>query len=122
MLSEIGHLSTAMEEDLYRLHAEVCRTLGHPTRLRIVYLLSQGKSTPGELAAAIGVSPANLSQHLAALRAAGLVEVAREGARLRYRLASPEVARACETMRRVLLERLRRESSLLSLGEGAGLR
>jgi ArsR family transcriptional regulator len=100
----------------------VCRTLGHPTRLRIVYLLGQGESTPGELAAAIGVSPANLSQHLAALRATGLAEVMREGVRLRYRLASPEVARACETMRQVLLDRLRRESYLLSLGEGSGFR
>ncbi len=98
---------------MYNLHAEVCRTLGHPARLKIVYLLGQGELSAGELAARVGVSPANVSQHLGALRAVGIVEASRRGTRLYYRLASQEVARACDLMRRVLLERLERESRLL---------
>ncbi len=107
------------EEELYNLHAEVCRTLGHPTRLKIVYLLGQGELPAGELAARAGVSPANVSQHLAALKALGILEAERRGNRLYYRLASREAARACDLMRRVLLERLEREARLLGATGGA---
>lgn len=103
------------EEQLFALHAEVCRALGHPVRLKIVYLLAGGERSPSELSATLRVSAANISQHLAALRSVGVVEAQRHGTRLLYRLASPEVGRACELMRQVLLDRLERESRLLGL-------
>ncbi len=114
-LSDILNFAMSEEDKLFALHAEVCRTLGHPVRLKMVYLLDGAPRSPGELAAVLGLSPANISQHLAALRSVGVVEAQRRGTRLLYRLASPEVARACEVMRRVLLGRLERESRVLSL-------
>jgi len=106
------------EDQLFALHAEVCRTLGHPLRLKLIYLLGQGERSPGELAAQLGISASNLSQHLAALRAVGLVEVWRQGGRVRYRLTSGEVAQACDLMRQVLLGHLERQSHLLRLARG----
>ena len=64
----------------------------------------------------IGASQPNVSQHLAVLRAAGLVEAERDGREVRYRLADPDVMVACGLMRGVLERRLTR------LGEMAASR
>ena len=53
----------------------------------------------GRLAEAIGASQPNVSQHLAVLRSAGLVEAERNGREVRYRLADPDVMVACGLMR-----------------------
>ena len=53
----------------------------------------------GRLAKAIGASQPNVSQHLAVLRSAGLVEAERNGREVRYRLADPDVMVACGLMR-----------------------
>ena len=56
----------------------------------------------------IGASQPNVSQHLAVLRTAGLVDAERDGREVRYRLADPDVMVACGVMRSVLERRLTR--------------
>jgi DNA-binding transcriptional ArsR family regulator len=70
--------------------AEIFRTLGDPTR-RAVFerLAGEGELTVGELVAGAGVSQPAVSQHLAVLKAAGLVRERREGRFVRY-AARPE--------------------------------
>ena len=65
--------------------ATLLRTLGDPTRLRVVELLSRAPRRAGELAGALGVSPPTMSKHLRVLLAAGIVDDERrdEDARLR---------------------------------------
>jgi DNA-binding transcriptional ArsR family regulator len=78
-------------------------------RLQIVHFL--GESGPVEvwrLAEHFGLAQPTVSQHLAALRAAGLVEAMREGRDVRYRLADPEIVSACGLMRQVLIRRITR--------------
>ncbi|MFN8630525.1 MAG: metalloregulator ArsR/SmtB family transcription factor, partial [Chloroflexota bacterium] len=60
--------------DRFRLHAEICKVLTDPKRLMLLSALRDGEHTVGDLAAAIGVTLPNASQHLAVLRSAGLVE------------------------------------------------
>jgi ArsR family transcriptional regulator, virulence genes transcriptional regulator len=79
-----------------RLHAAICKVLTDPKRLLLLQALRGADRTVGELAAAIGASLPNASQHLAVLRAAGLVEGQREGASVRYRLAEPAILDACD--------------------------
>jgi len=52
----------------------IFRALGDPTRLRILKLLSGGELCVCQLVAALQLSQPSISQHLAALRRAGLVE------------------------------------------------
>ena len=63
------------------LQAEVLKTLASPRRLEILHALAAGPIEVGRLAKAIGASQPNVSQHLAVLRSAGLVEAERERAR-----------------------------------------
>jgi DNA-binding transcriptional ArsR family regulator len=94
------------------LQADVLRTLAHPRRLEILHELSRGPREVNRLAATLGLSQPNVSQHLAVLRAAGVVEAEREGREVHYRLADPEVMVACGVMRRVLERRLARLAKL----------
>ena len=78
-------------DDITILQAEVLKTLASPKRLEILHALAQGPLEVGRLAEAMGMSQPNASQHLAVLRAAGVVEAERDGREVRYRLVDPDV-------------------------------
>jgi DNA-binding transcriptional ArsR family regulator len=96
------------------LLAATLRSIAHPRRLRIIHLLAQEPREVARLAADLGISQPNASQHLGVLRAAGLVEAERVGREVRYRLVDPDVTVACTQMRRVLARRLDRLAELAS--------
>lgn len=63
------------------------RVLANPARLRIVLRLLDGECAVADLETELGVRQPNLSQHLAELRAAGLVATRRESRAVFYRMA-----------------------------------
>lgn len=67
----------------------VLRALGSATRREILGLIWERDLPAGEIAAAFSLTPATISEHLAVLRAAGLVEMTPVGTSRRYR-ARPE--------------------------------
>lgn len=75
---------------------ETFRLLGDPTRVLILWCLRVGEVAVGQLADRIGASPTAVSQHLAKLRAAGLVRARREGRHVHYVLADAHVAQLVE--------------------------
>jgi ArsR family transcriptional regulator len=95
-------------DEITTLQAEVLKTLASPRRLEILHRLAEGPTEVGRLAEDIGASQPNVSQHLAVLKAAGIVESERDGREVRYRLADPDVMVACAVMRGVLQRRLTR--------------
>lgn len=60
------------------------KALGEPRRVEILELLRAGPRSVGEIAEAVDVSQQAVSQHLAVLDRAGLVEARREGTRHLY--------------------------------------
>lgn len=60
--------------------------LAHPVRLRLVRTLARGPHTTGELADAWGLTPPEVSRHLALLRRAGLLTSRRRGRYVHYAL------------------------------------
>lgn len=100
-------MSDALDMDkIVELQAETLRALANPRRLEILMRLEGGALDVTSLAAGIGLSQPNVSQHLGVLRSAGLVEADRNGRVVRYRISDPEVIVACDVMRRVLERRL----------------
>jgi DNA-binding transcriptional ArsR family regulator len=67
------------------LEPEIFRALADPTRRAVFERLSQGELSVSELKAGFSVSQPAISQHLAALKGAGLVCERREGRRTYYR-------------------------------------
>jgi DNA-binding transcriptional ArsR family regulator len=105
-------IDAAAMDDITTLQAEVLRTLASPRRLQILHRLFDGPCEVGRLAAELGLSQPNVSQHLSVLRSAGLVEAERDGREARYRVTDPDVMLACGIMRGVLERRLRRLAAL----------
>ncbi len=95
-------------DEICEMQATVLKTLANPRRLEIIHRLAEGPCEVGRLAEEIGVSQPNISQHLAVMRGAGLVEAERDGREVHYRLADPEIIRACDIMHAVLMRRLAR--------------
>jgi ArsR family transcriptional regulator len=92
--------------ELYRMQAEIAKVLGNPVRLRILNLIGGREVAYGALLDDLGISKANLSQHLALLRRAGIVSVRRNGVYGYYRLAFPEIKDLCSSMRDLLARHL----------------
>lgn len=95
-----------MDDRIFELHAEVCKTLANPWRLKLIELLRKGERPLKELVDETGIPLANVSQHLNIMKAAGVVEVRREGSRSFFRLANPKILKAFDLMRELLLDRL----------------
>jgi len=74
-----------------QLAAEAFRMLADPTRIKILWALLQGESSVTCLAELVGASPTTVSQHLAKLRLAGLVQGRRDGTFVFYAAADAHV-------------------------------
>src|SRR5688500_9128313 len=91
---------------LYGQFARIGKAVSSPHRLELLELLAQGERTVDSLATEIGLSLANASQHLQALRQAALVDSRKDGLFVYYRLADPAVFDVCEAIRSVAERRL----------------
>lgn len=79
---------------LYLKKAELLKALAHPVRLRIVRgLLKEGCRNVSCMEQRLGQSQSCISQHLAKLKAAGVVQARRSGNEVYYEAADPEAAR-----------------------------
>ena len=94
------------KDRLYGQFARLGKALSNPHRLEMLELLAQGERTVDSLATELGVSVANASQHLQALRQAALVESRKDGLFVHYRLADPEVFDLSKVIRSVAERRL----------------
>lgn len=101
----VTDLRPDLDLDRFRATAEICRALTDPKRLALLDQLRDGERSAGALAAALGCTAANASQHLAVLRHAGLVASRRDGTSIHYRLTSPEILAACDAVTRLATAR-----------------
>jgi DNA-binding transcriptional ArsR family regulator len=103
---------SSIESEIFERQAVICRAFAHPKRLQMLDLLGRGEQRISALQKVLGVSKANLSQHLAILKAAGVVTARRNGRDVYCSLALPEVRDACHLIRNVLRSQVRRQRRL----------
>jgi DNA-binding transcriptional ArsR family regulator len=75
-------------------YAAVGRALADPKRLCVLESLAGGELSVSDLSTTVGCQVPNMSQHLAVLRSAGLVQSRRDGSTVYYRLADVRVLEA----------------------------
>ena len=78
--------------------ASMLKNLANPHRLLILCLLSEGELSVGQLAKHITLEQSPLSQHLARLRAEGLVKTRKESQTVFYSIADPNVEKIIGTL------------------------
>ena len=108
-----GTKKKLLEEEVYERQVGICKAFANPTRLRILDLVANRDYPASDLQRDLSVSKANLSQHLAILKAAGVVTTRRDGKRVYCHLAIPEVKKACALIRNVLRAQIRNGRQLV---------
>jgi rhodanese-related sulfurtransferase len=94
------------KDGLYDQIGRIARGLDSPRRLEMLEVLAQGERSVEQLAGQTGLSLANASRHLQVLRGARLVEARKDGLRVHYRLAEPQVYDAVRAIRALAERRL----------------
>lgn len=97
---------------LFRLQAEICKTMADSKRLMILHELRESEMSVGQLVSNLDLPQANVSQHLAILRERGIVTARREGTSVYYSLANPKIGQACDLVQEVLADQLARNQAL----------
>jgi DNA-binding transcriptional ArsR family regulator len=106
-------------DDMIEEAARRFALLSDPTRLRILHrLLEQGEESVTELAEAIGVARANVSQHLSRLLGAGMVGRRRSGHSVHYTIVDETLAPLCDLICSAIEERTKRLAAQLDRRAG----
>lgn len=83
----------APDDERLDIASETFRMLADRTRLHLLWLLARGEADVTALAEATGASRTSISQHLAKLRFARLVDTRKDGRRVYYRLRDGHLSR-----------------------------
>ncbi|MBA4055219.1 MAG: ArsR family transcriptional regulator [Marivirga sp.] len=94
------------KDKVYDELARITKALANPHRLEIIELLAQGDYPVEQISIQTDLSVANASQHLQVLKTAQLVDVARNGNFIHYRLANLNVFKAWKALRELGVERI----------------
>ena len=102
-------------DPVYVIKAQLFRVLGHPIRIRILELLSEGERerTVGDLQAELQLDSSGTSQHLSALRQHGVLESRRAGTSVYYRIRDPRVSQLLAVAKQILTSALSDSHALL---------
>lgn len=100
-------------DELSLLHERVCKAVGEPRRIQILYALDVRPHNVSELAEALGLPQSTVSRHLTILRQSSLVVAQRSGSSITYSLADRGIIEVLDRMRRVLRDALSRQPSLV---------
>jgi DNA-binding transcriptional ArsR family regulator len=102
-----------MPDSLRQFKAEIFQALAHPTRIAILDLLREGEMTVGTFAEHLNLGQANLSQHLAILRAKQIVATRRAGNQVFYTMRDPLIWKVLDLMRRYFQKHLGESMAML---------
>lgn len=101
IVKPVRSFSLSAKLDLFAAFADIARALGNAHRLDLLEHLAQGGKSVEALAGKAGLTVANASQHLQALRRVGLVVGERRGKQVIYRITEDDVLDLVAALRRV---------------------
>lgn len=101
-------------DEIFQLHAEICQALSDPTRILLLYELSNGPCSVSELVERLGASQPTVSRHLKVLRDRRMVRAERDGMNVNYSLIDQRVIEALDLLRDVLATRLAQGQALVA--------
>jgi DNA-binding transcriptional ArsR family regulator len=109
-----GSATHVRSDPVYIRKAQLFKVLGHPVRIRILELLSDGERTVGDLQDALSLDSSGTSQHLTALREQGALESRRDGTNVYYRIRDPRVTQLMAVAKQILTSALTDTQTMLS--------
>lgn len=107
-------LPAGLSQPISVIKAELFKALGHPARIRVLELLAEGERSVGEMQPLVGIELSHLSQQLAVLRRAGLVNARKDGSTVYYAIKDPAVVELLAAAKRLLINSLTETRDLLA--------
>lgn len=104
-------------KNIREFKAGIFQALAHPTRVAVAECLKEGEVSAGAILERLGVEQANLSQHLAVMRAKGVVTSRKEGNQVFYTLRHPMLSDVLDIMRQYFHSHLSEASEMLQAME-----
>ena len=91
-------VSTPSDEEKKTLiqQAELCQSLTHPFRLKILQIIKDGEKNVSDIKLITNKPQPYISQHLRVLRDKGVVITRRKANEVYYALADPKILQICE--------------------------
>jgi DNA-binding transcriptional ArsR family regulator len=103
-----------IDEEVFERQVLICKAFANSTRLHILDLLGGRDWAAAELQEELGISKANLSQHVTVMKTAGVIVRRRRGKQVYFSLAMPEVKQACHLIRSVLRNQVQSSKRLFA--------
>jgi DNA-binding transcriptional ArsR family regulator len=104
----------SVDDEVFEKQVLICKAFANSTRLHILDLLGGRDWAAGELQEELGISKANLSQHITVMKTAGVIVRSRRGKQVYFSLAMPEVKQACHLIRSVLRNQVQNSKRLFA--------
>jgi ArsR family transcriptional regulator len=108
-------MNTPLETEVLQLHAEICAGLADPSRIMILYALSDGPHNVTEICNALDMPQPSVSRHLKILRERRMVTTKRKGTIIQYSLADSRLVEALDLLRAVLRDGLAKRAELVDV-------
>ena len=90
------HTQPVLSDRALDLVAARFRVLGEASRLKLLQALRSGEKSVSDLLHATGLAQANASRHLQTLTEAGILSRRKQGLKVIYSIADPEIFNLCE--------------------------
>jgi DNA-binding transcriptional ArsR family regulator len=110
-------MTAADLKPLFRMHAELCKAMANEHRQAILHTICGEEKCVGDLAAEIGISVHNVSQHLRVLKERRLVASRKDGQTVYYRVTNQKFMEACALMRQALIEQHQEQGETFQAAE-----
>ena len=107
-------LAAALNPSVTEVKAELFKALGHPARIRVLEVLSDGEHSVSEMQPLVGIESSHLSQQLGVLRRAGVVTTRKDGSSVYYALRDPQLVELLAVAKRVLINALADSQEVLA--------
>jgi DNA-binding transcriptional ArsR family regulator len=107
-------LTQNLKQEISQLEADFCFALSDPTRILLLYALSESALNVTELTNELGAAQPTTSRHLKVLRDRGLVYTTRQGTTITYHLSDKRLIQALDLLRSVMRDSLNQRASLIN--------
>ncbi len=108
-------MNNTLEAEVTQLHAEICGGLADPTRIMILYALSNSSKNVSELCSALDMPQPSISRHLKILREKGMVRTERQGTTVNYSLSDKRLIEALDLLRAVMRNGIEKRAALVDV-------
>ena len=88
--------------ELIEYRAEILKSLGQPTRLKIIDFLRDGERCVCEIFPAIAEEQSNPSRHLNMMLSAGVLSRRKDGLKIYYAIKHPEILEVMDIVTRIV--------------------